>query len=343
MFYLPTSIILIGYSVITLVYIISNWREKVEKGLIANEIAVGLLFLIAGILYPFMYQFHSTLIPLDTLNFLWLSTSIFFLIEMGIWFITLIYNSIISKRDPKVMAERDYRKYCEEFNRNWTDDLRSEYGRKLLHLFTCSVIFIFWSLGTILDNFGILDKFNLDNYSFSYWLIIIIGFGFIFMFQLADLARLTKFYILPNWARKWYFSMRQEELETFLASTPLVLSFVPFIFAPFPIFAAVALITTGADAMACIIGKKYGKHALRKNSKKTIEGFIAGGITTFAIVLIIMNLYYSLMPVGIIKILLMATAATVIFLLIDMFAKFISDNILNPILTGFGMWLIYLL
>ena len=193
------------------------------------------------------------------------------------------------------------------------------------------------------DNFGILDKFNLDNYSFSYWFIIIIGFGFIFMFQIADLARLNKFYMLPNWARKWYFSMRQEELETFLASTPLVLSFVPFIFAPFPIFATVALITTGADAMACFIGKKYGKHALRKNSKKTIEGFIAGGISTFLIVIIIMNLYYTWMPISIIKIFLMAVIATIIFLLIDMFAKFISDNILNPILTGFAMWLIYLI
>ncbi len=343
MFYLPTSIILVGYSIITLVYIISNWKEKVGKGLAANEIAISSLFLIAGILFPFMYRFHSVLIPLETLNFLWLSTSIIFLIEMVIWFITLIYNSIISKRNPKIMAERDYSKYCEEFNRNWTDDLKSEYGRKILHLFTCSVIFIFWSLGTILDNFGILDKFNLDNYSFSYWLIIIVGFGFIFMFQIADLARLTNFYILPNWARKWYFSMRQEELETFLASTPLVLSFVPFIFAPFPIFAAVALITTGADAMACVIGKKYGKHGLRKNSKKTVEGFIAGGISTFLIVIIILNLYHTWMPVGIIKIFLMAVTATIIFLFIDMFAKFISDNILNPILTGFGMWLIYIL
>jgi len=343
MFYLPTSIILSGYSIITFVYIISNWKEKVEKGLVANEIAIGLLFLVAGILFPFMYQFHSTLIPLETLNFLWFSTSIIFLIEMGIWFITLIYNTIISKRDPKIMAERDYSKYCEEFNRNWTDDIKDEYGRKILHLFTCSVIFIFWSLGTILDNFGILDKFNLDNYSFSYWLIIIIGFGFIFMVQIADLARLTKFYMLPNWARKGYLSMKQEEQETFVASTPLVLSFVPFIFVPFPIFASVALITAGADAMACIIGKKYGKHALKKNSKKTIEGFIAGGISTFLIVIIIMNLYYTWMPVSIIKIFLMAVTATIIFLLIDMFSKFISDNILNPILTGLGMWLIYLL
>ena len=74
--------------------------------------------------------------------------------------------------------------------------------------------------------------------------------------------------------------MKQSELHTFIASTPLVLSFIPFIFAPFPIFASVALITTGADAVACIIGKKYGKHSLKTNSKKTVEGFIAGGLST---------------------------------------------------------------
>ena len=343
MYYLPTSIILIGYSIATLIYITLNWKEKIKEGLVANEITIAMLFLISGILFPFMYQFHQTSIPLETLNFLWLSTSIIFLFEMGIWFTTLIYNTIISKKHPNVMAERDYEKYCEDFNKNWTDDLKSEVSRKMLHLFTCSVIFLCWSLGTILDSFNILINFDLNNYSFSYWLIVTIGFTFVFMFQIADLARLNKFYMLPNWARKWFLSMRQEELHTFLASTPLVLAFVPFIFAPFPIFAVVALITTGADGMACVIGKKYGKHQLWKNSKKTIEGFIAGGVSTFLIVIIILNIYNGWMPVSIAKIFLMALVAMIIFLSIDMFGKYISDNILNPILTGFGIWLIYLL
>ena len=44
MFYLPTSIILIGYSIITLVYVISKWKEitfdNYEKGdyLLPDEI-----------------------------------------------------------------------------------------------------------------------------------------------------------------------------------------------------------------------------------------------------------------------------------------------------------------
>ncbi|MFX1293033.1 MAG: phosphatidate cytidylyltransferase, partial [Promethearchaeota archaeon] len=100
---------------------------------------------------------------------------------------------------------------------------------------------------------------------------------------------------------------------------------------------------TGADATACIIGKKYGKHSLRKNSNKTIEGFIAGGVSTFLIVVIILNLYHPWMPISISKIFLMASIATILFLLVDRFTRNISDNILNPMLTGFGIWIIFIL
>jgi len=343
MYFLASSIILIGYSILTLTYTIKNSKIKIENNIFTNEILIALLFLIAGVLFPFIYQFHSPNLKQNSLNFLWLFTSTFFVIEMGLWVIMLLYNGVISKRNPEIMAERDYKKYCEELNKNFVDDLKSEAGRKILHLFTCFVIFFFWTLGLILEDLGILTQWDLDNYSFSYWLVITIGLGFVIMFQIGDLTRLNKFYMLPKWSKKWYMSMRQEEQSTFIASTPLVLSFIPFLFAPFPIFGAIALITTGADAVACIIGKKYGRHSLRKNSNKTIEGFIAGGVSSFLIVIIILTLYHPWMPLSILKIFLMASIATVLFLLIDRFARNISDNILNPMLTGFGIWIILIL
>jgi len=343
MYYLPTSLILIGYSIVTLMYIFKNRKTKLESQLFANEIIIALLFLAAGIMFPFMYQFHSPNLGQEILDNMWIVTSTIFLIEMGIWVIMLSYNALLSKRNPEIMAKRDYQKFCDEFKRNWVDDLKSEFGRKFLHLFTCFVIFFCWSLAVILNDFEILTQFGLDIYSFAYWLIIIIGFGFVIMFQIGDLSRLTKFYILPNWAKKLYKNMRKEELNTFIASTPLVLSFIPFLFAPFPIFATVALITTGADAAACLIGKKFGTHRLKKNSDKTIEGFLAGGITTFLIVIIIPQLYYRWMAIDLEKIILMAIVASILFLLVDAYAKYISDNILNPLLTGFAMWIILLI
>ncbi|MFX1379247.1 MAG: diacylglycerol/polyprenol kinase family protein [Promethearchaeota archaeon] len=342
MYFLFTSLILIVYSILTLIYTIENKKNKIENHVFTNEILISLLFLTAALLFPFMYQFHSPSLSQNSLNFLWISTSIFFMVEMGIWGLTLLYNAIISKRNPLIMAERDYSKFCEEFNSNWVDDLKSELGRKFLHLFTCLVIFFFWTIGTILNVIGILAQWGLDNYSFSYWLTITVGYGFVFMFQVADLIRLNKYYMLPNWARKWYLDMKQSELYTFIASTPLVLSFSPFIFAPFPILAAVALITTGSDGVACIIGKKFGKHHLRTNNKKTIEGLIAGGLSTFVVVLLISILYYPWMPIAIEKIIIMSVIATLIFMLIDAYVKNISDNILNPLLTGFAMWIIFL-
>ncbi len=341
--FLPTVLIFIGFFILTIVYTIKNRKVKIESHFFINELLIALLFLIAGILFPFMYRFHSPNLSRESTNYLWLFTSIFLLVELSIWVIILTNNSRLSKKNPKIMAERDYSKFCENFSKNWKDDLRNELGRKLLHFLTCVIIFFFWTLGVILDDVGVLSQWGLDTYSFSYWLIITIGYGFVIMFQIGDLVRLNRFYMLPNWAITWYMNMKESEIKTFISSTALVLALIPFIFAPFPILAAVALITTAADAAACLVGKKYGKHSLKKNSKKTIEGFIAGGLSTFIIVMVISLIYHSWMPVSIEKIILMSSIATILFLLVDYFAKNISDNILNPVLTGAAMWIIFLL
>jgi phytol kinase len=268
----------------------------------------------------------------------------FLLIEMGIWLIYIIYNAVISIRNPKIMAERDYKSFCEEFCKNWVFEFKSDVGRKLLHLLAVVIILFFWTLGTILDKVGVLARFGLDNYSFSFWLIITIGYGFCAMFMIADLTRLNKFYMLPKWAKKWYCSaIRKDELETFLASTPLVLSFVPILFLPFPIFAAAALIATVSDGLAALIGMKYGKHKFKPSSKKTIEGYLAGVSTTFLIVIIIVVLYQSWMPVSFGVVLAMATISAFLFFLIDALAKNVCDNFLNPIIIGLGMWIVFLI
>ena len=341
--YLPTVLIFIGFFILTIVYTIKNRKVKIESHFFINELLIALLFLIAGILFPFIYRFHSPKLSRESTNYLWLFTSIFLLVELSIWVLMLIYNAVLSKKNSEIMAERDYSKFCEEFNENWVGDLKSEMGRKFLHLVASFIIFIFWTLGVIMYDNEVLTLWGLDIYSFSYALIVTVGYGFIIMFHVGDLARLNKFYILPNWAKKWFKNMKKSELNTFVSSTPLVLSLIPFVFAPFPILASVALITTLADAIACIVGKKYGKHSLRKNSNKTIEGFIAGGLTTFIIVFIVSLLYRRWMPVNIEKIILMSSIATILFLLVDYFAKNISDNILNPVLTGAAMWIIFLL
>lgn len=343
MLFLPTTIIYCTFSIATLVYTLKNRKLKIQNHNFFNELLIIILLLNAGIFFPFMYQYHTPDIPSNVLEMLWLYSSLLFIIEMTVWFLMLTYNTVKSIRNPSLIVNRDYEKYKEEILNSWSDNIKDEFGRKILHIFTCSVVFVFWLIGMVLEQIGFLETIKLDIYNFSYWWIITIGYAFVFMFQIADLARLNYFYSLPKWAKKWYLSMRPRELDTFIASTPLVLSFVPFVFAPFPIFGSVALIATVADAAACLVGKKFGKHALKKGSDKTIEGFIAGGGSTFIIVLIMMILFNQYINVDMVKIFFMAIVATILFLIVDYFIVHISDNILNPLLTGFGMWIIYLL
>ena len=341
--FIPTSMIFIGYSLITLVYTLKNTKEKKKKKIFLNEIVISFLFLFAGFSFPFLYAYHSLDLNIETISLLWFWSSFILSLEMVILIGIITRNAIKSKKDPELMSLRDYGKFKKKVLENWTDDLKGEFGRKVLHIFTSSVIFVFWTIGIILSNIGFLELVHLDVYSFSYWWIITIGFGFVIMFQIADLVRLNKAYMLPDWARKWYLAMRPEELDTFIASTPLVLAFVPFVFAPFPVFAAVALITTVADGLACIIGKKFGSHSLWKNTQKTIEGFIAGAGSTFIIVVVIMIIYEPWINLNLLQIIIMALVASIMFMIVDLFIEQISDNIMNPLLTGLAMWIIFIL
>lgn len=344
MWYIPTSVIMIAMGVFGFLYTLINIKEKREQKLFTNELLVGALFLLSGMLFPFMYQAHSQNLPEGTLTFLWFSTSIILVAEVVLWTSVLLINHIKTRRDPNLMEDRDYAQFSVFFLENWEYDFKKDVERKFLHLLPVFVIFFFWTLGMILDGVGVLAIWGLDTYSFAFWLIITVGFAFCVMFMMADLARLNAYHALPDWARTWYKkSMKPDELNSYISSAPLVLSFVPFVFAPFPIFAAVSLITAGADAAASLIGKKYGKHRFPENSKKTIEGYIAGFSMTFLIVMMISGLYWAWMPIEMGLIVAMATMAAFLFLIIDVFAKNVTDNILNPILTGIGMWFIFLL
>lgn len=344
MFFLPITLIFIGHAIVFLIYTLKNHKQKRQKKIFTNELIVSMLFFAAGLLSPFMYQSHNPTLDPNILNFLWLTSSIFIIIEEILWFFVIFYVFIVCKKNPSLKIEKNHENFKKYFTQNWNYDFRKDIERKIIHIIPIGVIFLIWTIGNILNLFGVLTQWNIDVYSYCYWIIITIGFGFVLMVAIADILKLNKTYLLPNWAVRWYRkSMIADELETYVSSTPLVLCFVPFIFAPFPIFASVALITTVSDATASLIGKKYGKHKIFEQSNKTIEGFIAGFTSTFLIVVLITIIYHSFMPVNLGTILIMATVAAFLFLIIDIFSKHISDNILNPILIGLGMWIIFVL
>lgn len=83
MYYLPTTIIFITYSILTLIYSLKNRHIKKKNHIFINEILLAALFLVAGVLFPFLYQFHSHDLSRNTLNYMWLFTSTILILEFG--------------------------------------------------------------------------------------------------------------------------------------------------------------------------------------------------------------------------------------------------------------------
>lgn len=92
------------------------------------------------------------------------------------------------------------------------------------------------------------------------------------------------------------------------------------------IVVAAILISCFSDALAALIGRKYGKHEVKciGGEIKSIEGFIAGTGSAFLIALIVLGPVYALI-------------AALIFFILDFFPTIIADNLLNPIFITIGI------
>ncbi|GAB4320830.1 MAG: hypothetical protein Kow0069_24910 [Promethearchaeota archaeon] len=332
---LPVSCLFFAFSGAIAWYAMANRHRPEKEKHLRNEVLVAFLFAMAGGLYPFI--FVQTGVSNSVQGALYLISDGLLFGEMGVWGATFLKGRLAC-RDPEVRRERDYETFRKRYLAEYKYDFGKDVKRKLLHVLPVAVIFFFWSLGAWLEGRGTLARFGLTQPAFSFWLIVTVGYGFVLMFATADLARLTGHgHLLPGWAVRWFTSgMKADELDTFISSESMVLSFVPFVFTPFPVFASVASITAVADAAASLVGKRFGRHKFFETSQKTIEGYVAGGFACFVLVLLMCGLYRSAW-IDWVTAVAMAVFATFLFLSVDAFAKHVSDNILNPLLCGAGM------
>ena len=102
-----------------------------------------------------------------------------------------------------------------------------------------------------------------------------------------------------------------------------------------------ALLSTIYAVIASIIGLKYGKYNFPKNSDKTLIGYFAGFIASFIISLLCMLIFNS--NLEFIKQILIALGGASTFLIIDIASINIDDNILNPLLCGGIMGVLFFL
>ncbi|MHA1679370.1 MAG: phosphatidate cytidylyltransferase [Promethearchaeota archaeon] len=96
------------------------------------------------------------------------------------------------------------------------------------------------------------------------------------------------------------------------------------------------MVATLADGMAAVIGKSFGKHKvnLSHGQVKSVEGFMAGFITSFLVALpFLFSMKYGCF---------ISLVVAFIFLVIDLLSSPVADNILNPIMITVGIDLLLL-
>lgn len=97
---------------------------------------------------------------------------------------------------------------------------------------------------------------------------------------------------------------------------------------PMEVAMAASLVACFSDALAALIGRRFGKHKITVlgGDTKSIEGFIAGAGSSYLFALIFVGPFFALF-------------AALIFFLLDYFPIRIADNLTNPIMISLGLWL----
>jgi len=87
-----------------------------------------------------------------------------------------------------------------------------------------------------------------------------------------------------------------------------------------------------ADGLVAVLGRRFGKHRMKilNGEEKSIEGFVIGFVSAYICSMIILGPLYAIF-------------AAIIFLLLDVFSTYISDNLLNPILLSIVVWIAYIM
>ncbi|MCP4760287.1 MAG: hypothetical protein GY870_00805 [archaeon] len=101
---------------------------------------------------------------------------------------------------------------------------------------------------------------------------------------------------------------------------------------PYEIVIAACAVSCFSDALAAVVGRRFGRHkiTLRNKETKTLEGFIVGAGSAYFFALFFIGPFYALF-------------AAVIFFLVDYFPISVADNLLNPILISTGLTILYIM
>lgn len=348
---LPVVLLCIANGIGFLIYAIKLKKKFPQEHIIINSIIISILWILAGLLYPFIY-------PTDNSRIQWfqaLSTLFICIITPGIIFLILYYQHRVIKRNPEVKNTRDFDFFLQNYEQKRLDEQKSKFKtdiyRKALHLFPAAVIILLWIFAVYIwaHMWNANKMWGIDGENFGRFLIITAGFSGILVFATLDYVRLSYifekhsiFHLLPNNVSNLLEkSLKRNELFEFTRPVAMVLTFVPIFFFPFGIFAAAALIATIGDGAASLVGIKFGKRHFPKSSEKTIIGYIAGFIVSFGISVLCLWIFEDYLIMS--NIILIALGGAITFFIIDFLNLKLDDDILNPLCCALSMLLLYYL
>ncbi|MFX1238699.1 MAG: diacylglycerol/polyprenol kinase family protein [Promethearchaeota archaeon] len=347
---LPVSVLFIVNGVVHLFYG-KKLNEKFEKEHnFYDTIVLLLLWIGAGIVYPFYFTVDKASIEL----YLCLGTLTICMLAPFIIFAILYYQKRKIKKNPAIRERRtieEFIKSYDEENNNEEHSYKTDITRKALHLFPAALIIFIWVYSVNLwGNLWRQDLvWGISGEYYGKLLILTIGYSGILIFAALDYVRLSThifnrnlYHLIPDRVIKLLGkSIKRKEIYEFTKPVALVLTLAIIFFLPFPVFCAAALIATLGDAAASLFGKRFGRVRLSKKSQKTLEGCIAGFLTSFGLSVLSFLVFGDVMTHE--KILIVSFIGAIVFLVIDITNPRIDDNILNPLLCSLVMLMLYLL
>lgn len=330
---LPVSALYCLFGVLAGIIAYQHYKKPELRDCSINDFIMACIYFFCAFMFPFMYA--TTGLTELWQNTFFMLTGLLIFTFYAVLFCYIGREMFRAKLDPSLKVSRGYREFVEKSN-NFEYSNKRDNNRKLLHLIPVVVILLFYYMSVIFT--PLLESMGITPRGFAYFMIVFVGYAFVAMFMLAETFRLISdnkyFYLTPDWAHKWFgSSLKPAEIQAFISSIPIVLCLMPFLFGPFTIFVAVALIESISDALASLIGKRFGTHKLGFNLKKSWEGLFAGGVSTFILVVLAYIIFPGL-NISLLVMLAMAIGTAIVFMLIDIFSKRIMDNILNPLVCG---------
>ncbi len=312
-------------------------RDEQDVAGYKNNLTYGLV-LLGALVLALLNTFRPILVyPLDLITLLFLAA-----------FLPIFY--VLSRREKKAPHFDDYERPEEGLT------FRYEVIRKATHFVVVGIFLVYFYFGPYFmgkfndwmartPEFWGIAEFDAPGWAFGQYFVVFWVVISFFGLSVAEFVRIMRPEAYP--LKKVNRILRKDELRTkmgpHIAMTTGVFAVVLTIgpYAPLVACAAIGIGVFG-DAAANIIGRKFGRHHIRKS--KTIEGMIGGAAVSFltAFGFLIYEELLSLTPSGSVvgHAAFIAFGGTLTFVLVDFFSPSISDNLLNPLLCGITMSLL---